>query len=175
MFLYYVESFAPGSNIKYVTWTRRYTIVSSRGTASTLEKVGISVTKVKEVTKFPELVTIRYSIRIAYFIGFACIFKLNTFTICLQLDGHVKTLHPNVHGGILARIDQSHHMQALEKPNIGKLHKRYPDELSRRDPRSCNCNLNILIICCYALIYYMVWVLFIIFVTSCMLHLKSFY
>lgn len=66
-----------------------YTIVSTGGTASALEKAGISVTKVEELTNFPEM-----------------------------LDGRVKTLHPNVHGGILARRDQSHHMEALDKHNI---------------------------------------------------------
>lgn len=38
-----------------------------------------------------------------------------------QLDGRVKTLHPSVHGGILARRDQEHHMEALEKHEIGEL------------------------------------------------------
>ncbi|GKA99986.1 AICARFT/IMPCHase bienzyme family protein [Tanacetum coccineum] len=72
-----------------VTRIRRYTIVSTGGTASALEKAGISVTKIEELTNFPEM-----------------------------LDGRVKTLHPNVHGGILARRDQSHHMEALEKHSI---------------------------------------------------------
>lgn len=36
-----------------------------------------------------------------------------------QLDGRVKTLHPNIHGGILARRDQKHHMEALNKHGIG--------------------------------------------------------
>ncbi|CAH1422716.1 unnamed protein product [Lactuca virosa] len=66
-----------------------YTIVSTGGTASALEKAGISVRKVEELTNFPEM-----------------------------LDGRVKTLHPNVHGGILARRDQNHHMEALDKHNI---------------------------------------------------------
>nr|GEV53938.1 AICARFT/IMPCHase bienzyme family protein [Tanacetum cinerariifolium] len=67
-----------------------YTIVSTEGTASSLEKARISITKVKELTNFPTM-----------------------------LDGYVKTLHLNVYGGILARRDQSHHMEALEKHNIG--------------------------------------------------------
>ncbi|KAL7607009.1 hypothetical protein Lser_V15G18017 [Lactuca serriola] len=66
-----------------------YAIVSTGGTASALEKAGISVRKVEELTNFPEM-----------------------------LDGRVKTLHPNVHGGILARRDQNHHMEALDKHNI---------------------------------------------------------
>ncbi|KAL2513761.1 AICARFT/IMPCHase bienzyme family protein [Forsythia ovata] len=67
-----------------------FTIVSTGGTASALESSGVSVTKVEELTCFPEM-----------------------------LDGRVKTLHPNVHGGILARRDQEHHMEALEKHGIG--------------------------------------------------------
>ncbi|KAH0883012.1 hypothetical protein HID58_059108 [Brassica napus] len=57
-----------------------YTIVSTGGTASTLENAGVSVTK---------------------------------------LDGRVKTLHPNIHGGILARRDVEHHMEALNEHGIG--------------------------------------------------------
>ncbi|XP_074345145.1 uncharacterized protein LOC141684198 isoform X2 [Apium graveolens] len=67
-----------------------YNIVSTGGTASALEGNGVSVTRVEELTGFPEM-----------------------------LDGRVKTLHPNVHGGILARRDQSHHMEALDKHGIG--------------------------------------------------------
>ncbi|KAB2096740.1 hypothetical protein E1A91_A01G129500v1 [Gossypium mustelinum] len=68
-----------------------YTIVSTGGTASALENAGVSVTKVEQLTCFPEMV----------------------------LDGRVKTLHPNIHGGILARRDQKHHMEALNKHGIG--------------------------------------------------------
>ncbi|XP_062161774.1 uncharacterized protein LOC133868782 isoform X2 [Alnus glutinosa] len=67
-----------------------YTIVSTGGTASALESAGVSVTKVEQLTCFPEM-----------------------------LDGRVKTLHPNIHGGILARRDQKHHMEALNKHGIG--------------------------------------------------------
>ncbi|PKA56063.1 phosphoribosylaminoimidazolecarboxamide formyltransferase / IMP cyclohydrolase [Apostasia shenzhenica] len=67
-----------------------YTIVSTGGTAKALEQAGIPVTKVEEVTHFPEM-----------------------------LDGRVKTLHPNVHGGILARRDYDHHMKALNEHGIG--------------------------------------------------------
>lgn len=38
----------------------------------------------------------------------------------LQLDGRVKTLHPCIHGGILARRDLKHHMDALEEHGIGQ-------------------------------------------------------
>ncbi|KAG5236829.1 bifunctional purine biosynthesis protein [Salix suchowensis] len=67
-----------------------YTIVSTGGTASALEGSGVSVTKVEQLTHFPEM-----------------------------LDGRVKTLHPNIHGGILARRDQKHHMEALSEHGIG--------------------------------------------------------
>ncbi|KAK4438402.1 Bifunctional purine biosynthesis protein PurH [Sesamum alatum] len=67
-----------------------FTIVSTGGTASALESSGVTVTKVEELTSFPEM-----------------------------LDGRVKTLHPNIHGGILARRDQEHHMEALDSHGIG--------------------------------------------------------
>ncbi|KAL8502180.1 hypothetical protein ACS0TY_021335 [Phlomoides rotata] len=66
-----------------------FTIVSTGGTASALESSGVSVTKVEELTSFPEM-----------------------------LDGRVKTLHPSIHGGILAKRDQKHHMEALNSHGI---------------------------------------------------------
>ncbi|KAH0915015.1 hypothetical protein HID58_029461 [Brassica napus] len=74
-----------------------YTIVSTGGTASTLENAGVSVTKVETLTHFPEMTTL------------------------IQLDGRVKTLQPNIHGGILARKDVEHHMEALNENGIGEL------------------------------------------------------
>ncbi len=59
-----------------------YTIVSTGGTASALSNAGISVTKVSEVTGFPEI-----------------------------LEGRVKTLHPNIHAGILAKDTREHKQQ----------------------------------------------------------------
>ncbi|KAI4323582.1 hypothetical protein L6164_023177 [Bauhinia variegata] len=67
-----------------------YKIVSTGGTAATLEGAGISVTKVEQLTQFPEM-----------------------------LDGRVKTLHPSIHGGILARRDKKHHIEALDTHGIG--------------------------------------------------------
>ncbi|TKW08395.1 hypothetical protein SEVIR_6G025800v4 [Setaria viridis] len=67
-----------------------FSIISTGGTASSLEAAGVSVTKVEEITHFPEM-----------------------------LDGRVKTLHPSIHGGILARRDQKHHLQALNEHGIG--------------------------------------------------------
>ncbi|KAK8938035.1 hypothetical protein KSP40_PGU008455 [Platanthera guangdongensis] len=67
-----------------------YSIISTGGTAKALEQAGITVIKVEEVTSFQEM-----------------------------LDGRVKTLHPNIHGGILARRDHDHHMKALNDRGIG--------------------------------------------------------
>ncbi|RLN03675.1 bifunctional purine biosynthesis protein PurH-like isoform X1 [Panicum miliaceum] len=67
-----------------------FSIISTGGTASSLEAAGVNVTKVEEITHFPEM-----------------------------LDGRVKTLHPSIHGGILARRDQKHHLEALNEHGIG--------------------------------------------------------
>ncbi|MFT5207088.1 MAG: phosphoribosylaminoimidazolecarboxamide formyltransferase/IMP cyclohydrolase [Candidatus Omnitrophota bacterium] len=64
-------------------------IVSSGGTAKAIKKAGLAVKEVQELTGFPEM-----------------------------LDGRVKTLHPYIHGGILARRDSSEHMQTLKKHKI---------------------------------------------------------
>jgi phosphoribosylaminoimidazolecarboxamide formyltransferase / IMP cyclohydrolase len=67
-------------------------VLSTGGTAALLRESGLPVTDVAHVTGFPEM-----------------------------LDGRVKTLHPNVHGGILARRDQPAHMAALEAHGIGPI------------------------------------------------------
>jgi len=64
-------------------------LVSTGGTAKALEKAGLKVVQVEELTGFPEM-----------------------------LDGRVKTLHPNIHAGILADRNKKEHMQTLEKHNI---------------------------------------------------------
>lgn len=64
-------------------------ILSTGGTAKLLAENGIKVTEVADYTGFPEM-----------------------------LDGRVKTLHPKVHGGILARRDFPEHVAALEKHGI---------------------------------------------------------
>ncbi|MEW5299320.1 MAG: hypothetical protein WDW36_002346 [Sanguina aurantia] len=66
-----------------------YDIISTGGTATTVQAMGIPCTKVEDVTGFPEM-----------------------------LDGRVKTLHPGVHGGILAVRDKPDHMAALAQHNI---------------------------------------------------------
>ena len=64
-------------------------IISTGGTARRIEEAGVSVTKVEDVTGFPEM-----------------------------LDGRVKTLHPKIHGGLLARRDLQPHMDALPEHGI---------------------------------------------------------
>jgi len=64
-------------------------IISTGGTAKVLREAGIPVRDVAEVTHFPEM-----------------------------LDGRVKTLHPVVHGGLLARRDIEEHMTALAEQGI---------------------------------------------------------
>jgi len=64
-------------------------IVSTGGTAKLLRDAGVAVRDVADVTGFPEM-----------------------------LDGRVKTLHPKIHGGILARRDVPAHREALERHGI---------------------------------------------------------
>ncbi len=66
-----------------------YNLLSTGGTAKLLEKEGIKVEEVAHYTGFPEM-----------------------------LDGRVKTLHPKIHAGILARRDVPEHMKALEEHGI---------------------------------------------------------
>ena len=65
------------------------TLLSTGGTAKLLADKGLPVTEVAEVTNFPEM-----------------------------LDGRVKTLHPKVHGGLLARRELPEHMAALKEHGI---------------------------------------------------------
>src|SRR5574344_1156038 len=64
-------------------------LLSTGGTAKLPAEAGLPVTEVAEVTQFPEM-----------------------------LDGRVKTLHPKVHGGLLARRDVPEHMAALAEHGI---------------------------------------------------------
>ncbi|TZE82546.1 bifunctional phosphoribosylaminoimidazolecarboxamide formyltransferase/IMP cyclohydrolase [Calorimonas adulescens] len=66
-----------------------FVIVSTGGTARYLAENGIGVMDVSEVTGFPEI-----------------------------MDGRVKTLHPKVHGGILARRENEDDMRTLENLSI---------------------------------------------------------
>lgn len=61
-------------------------IVSTGGTARLLEEAGVRVTRIEDVTGFPEI-----------------------------MDGRVKTLHPAVHAGLLARRDERSDLETLER------------------------------------------------------------
>jgi phosphoribosylaminoimidazolecarboxamide formyltransferase/IMP cyclohydrolase len=67
-------------------------IVSSGGTSTYLEEMGIPVTRIEELTQVPEL-----------------------------LGGRVKTLHPRIHAAILARRDEPDDLSALEEQEIQPL------------------------------------------------------
>ncbi len=67
-------------------------IISTGGTHKTLENANLKVTGISEVTGFPEC-----------------------------LDGRVKTLHPNIHAGLLAMRSNSEHMKQLDELNIGTI------------------------------------------------------
>jgi len=69
-----------------------FKLLSTGGTARLLSDNKIAVTEVAEMTGFPEM-----------------------------LDGRVKTLHPRVHGGLLARRDVPAHMEALAEHNISTI------------------------------------------------------
>src|SRR5256885_13930710 len=64
-------------------------IISTGGTAKALREAGIKVTEVSEVTGFPEM-----------------------------MDGRVKTLHPKIHGGLLAMRDNPEHVAAMRENSI---------------------------------------------------------
>jgi phosphoribosylaminoimidazolecarboxamide formyltransferase/IMP cyclohydrolase len=67
-------------------------LISTGGTRKTLTEAGLSVRDVSEVTGFPEM-----------------------------LDGRVKTLHPRIHGGILAVRDNPEHVKTLEVHDISPI------------------------------------------------------
>jgi len=64
-------------------------LISTGGTAKTLREAGIDVLDVADITGFPEI-----------------------------MDGRVKTLHPKIHGGLLALRENSQHLAAMEKHGI---------------------------------------------------------
>ena len=67
-------------------------LLSTGGTARMLRDAGLTVTEIGDYTGFPEM-----------------------------LDGRVKTLHPKVHGGILARRDLAEHMDTIAAHDIGRI------------------------------------------------------
>ena len=89
-------------------------LLSTGGTAKLLADHGLAVTEVADMTGFPEM-----------------------------LDGRVKTLHPKVHGGLLARRDVPAHMAALAEHGIATIDllvvNLYPFEATIAKP---NCSLE---------------------------------
>ncbi len=90
------------------------TVLSTGGTAKLLEKEGVRVTEVSRYTGFPEM-----------------------------LDGRVKTLHPKIHGGLLARRDLPSHMAAIREVGIEPIDllvvNLYPFQATVADP---DCRLD---------------------------------
>ena len=67
-------------------------VISTGGTARVLAEAGVKVTEISDYTGFPEM-----------------------------MDGRVKTLHPKVHGGLLARRDDPRHMAEAAEHGIGMI------------------------------------------------------
>jgi phosphoribosylaminoimidazolecarboxamide formyltransferase/IMP cyclohydrolase len=72
--------------------SRGVALISTGGTARALAEAGLKVTDVSELTGFPEM-----------------------------MDGRVKTLHPKVHGGLLAIRDNPQHAEAMRTHDIGAI------------------------------------------------------
>jgi len=89
-------------------------ILSTGGTARLLAREGVNVTEVSAYTGFPEM-----------------------------LEGRVKTLHPKIHGGILARRDQPDDLEAIHRAGIAPIDlvvvNLYPFEATVADP---DCRLD---------------------------------
>ncbi|MFY8148937.1 MAG: bifunctional phosphoribosylaminoimidazolecarboxamide formyltransferase/IMP cyclohydrolase [Prochlorococcaceae cyanobacterium] len=87
-----------------------YRLISSGGTAAALQAAGLEVTKVAEHTGAPEI-----------------------------LGGRVKTLHPRIHGGILARRDEPSHLADLAAQDIAAIDvvvvNLYPFRRTVADPQ----------------------------------------
>src|SRR4030095_16184857 len=88
---------------------RGFELLSTGGTATALSVAGLPVTNVSDVTGFPEM-----------------------------MDGRVKTLHPKIHGGILARRSHPDDLAALASQGIGLIDvvvvNLYPFEQAARKP-----------------------------------------
>jgi phosphoribosylaminoimidazolecarboxamide formyltransferase / IMP cyclohydrolase len=71
---------------------RHVELISTGGTAKTLREAGLAVKDISDLTGFPEM-----------------------------MDGRVKTLHPKVHGGLLAVRDNAEHAAAMKAHDIGAI------------------------------------------------------
>jgi len=89
-------------------------IISTGGTAKALAQAGVAVTSIDTVTGFPEM-----------------------------MDGRVKTLHPRIHGGLLALRDRPEHVEAMRQHGISPIDlvcvNLYPFERTVAHP---NCTLD---------------------------------
>ncbi len=88
-----------------------FQLISTGGTAANLSKAGLPLIEVSELTGFPEM-----------------------------LDGRVKTLHPVIHAGILARRDNKTHMDVLAEHHIDSIDiivcNLYPFERTIANPQT---------------------------------------
>ena len=75
-------------------------IISTGGTAKVIAEAGVPVTPIDEVTHFPEM-----------------------------MDGRVKTLHPMVHGGLLAKRDSPQHMAEAAEHERKDHHKQHAERI----------------------------------------------
>ncbi len=91
-----------------------FQILSSGGTSKALKEAGINCMDVSELTGFPEM-----------------------------MDGRVKTLHPKIHGGILAKRENKKHLEEMERNGISAIDlvavNLYPFESATSNP---NCSLE---------------------------------
>ena len=71
---------------------RGVALISTGGTAKAIRDAGLTVADISDITHFPEM-----------------------------MDGRVKTLHPMVHGGLLAVRDNAEHLAAMAEHNIGAI------------------------------------------------------
>src|SRR5687768_14212725 len=80
--------------IEFATHLKKFgvEIISTGGTAKALREAGIAVSDVSDVTGFPEM-----------------------------MDGRLKTLHPRIHGGLLAIRNNQEHVAAMQEHNISPI------------------------------------------------------
>jgi len=88
-----------------------FELVSTGGTAKALSAAGLPVVSVSDVTRFPEM-----------------------------MDGRVKTLHPAIHGGILARRNRPDDLEAIARHGIAPVHlvvvNLYPFTTAAENPQT---------------------------------------
>ena len=88
-----------------------YELYSTGGTKGALEDASVPVKSVSELTQFPEI-----------------------------MDGRVKTLHPAVHGGILADRDKPEHLEQLSEQHIDLIDMVVVNLYPFKNSRKTRCN-----------------------------------